>query len=93
MYGFSINLDKSVVLFRTVGKGAYRFTKCGWSAPKLVFFFIMPDSSIRLSMVSKTTYLGMIIIYRAWEMEHRPLKCVFFDPEEMAHSPMCSGRH
>ena len=37
----------------------------------------MPDSSIRLSMVSKTTYLGMIIIYRAWEMEHRPLKCVF----------------
>lgn len=27
MYGFSINLDKSVVLFRVVGKGAIRFTK------------------------------------------------------------------
>lgn len=27
LYGFSINIDKSVILFRVVGKGAQQFTK------------------------------------------------------------------
>ena len=69
MYGFSINLDKSVVLFRAVGKGAHRFTKRWVVRTKAGPFLTMPDSSIRLPMVSKTAYLGVIIGYRAWEMD------------------------
>ena len=69
MYGFSINLDKSVVLFRAVGKGAHRLTKRWIVRTKDGPFLTMPDSSIRLPMVSKTAYLGVIIGYRAWEMD------------------------
>ena len=45
LYGFTINLDKSVVLFRAVGKGASRFTKRWVIRTKTGPFLTMPDSS------------------------------------------------
>ena len=69
MYGFTINLDKSVVLFRAVGKGASRFTKRWVIRTKNGPFLTMPDSQTRLPMVSKTAYLGVIIGYRTWETD------------------------
>ena len=101
MYGFSINLDKSVVLFRAIGKGASRFTKRWVIRAKAGPFLTMPDSSTRLPMVSKTAYLGVIIRYRAWEIDtvNRRIQAVhmcfslFFHFEEVAHSPMCSAGH
>ena len=69
MYGFTINLDKSVILFRAVGKGTSRFTKRWVIRTKTGPFLTMPDSPTRLPMVSKTAYLGMIIGYRTWEID------------------------
>lgn len=64
MYGFSINPDKSVVLFRVIDKGAIRFAKRWIQRTKAGPLLTLPDSSTRLPIVSKTAYLGVIISCR-----------------------------
>ena len=68
-YGFNINMQKSVVLFRAVGRAVPAFTrkwiKRNSHGPRL----LLPDMPFTLLMVSKTTYLGIILSYRAWETD------------------------
>ena len=68
-YGFIINHDKSVVLFRAVGRGVHHFTKKWVQRTKAGSFLLLPDSSLRLPMVSQTAYLGIILSCRAWEKD------------------------
>ena len=63
-YGFNINTTKSIVLFRAVGKGVFRFTRRWISRTKQGPQLLIPDTPFRLPMVAKTAYLGVIIGYR-----------------------------
>ena len=68
-YGFNINTTKSIVLFRAVGKGVFRFTRRWISRTKQGPQLLIPDTPFRLPMVAKTAYLGVIIGYRTWEID------------------------
>ena len=68
-YGFNINMQKSVVLFRAVGRAVPAFTR-KWirrnsHGPRL----LLPDMPFTLPIVSKTAYLGIILSCRAWETD------------------------
>ena len=66
-YGLRINVQKSVALCRVIGRAAPTFLR-QWTTratdrPKLC----LPDHTWKLSLVSKTAYLGVVLNYRAWE--------------------------
>ena len=68
-YGLRINVQKSVALCRIIGRSAPAFLR-KWTVrskegPRLT----IPDLDWKLPLVSKTAYLGVVISYRAWEMD------------------------
>ena len=98
LYGFTINLDKSVVLFRAVGKGASKFTKWWVIRTKAGPFLTMPDSSIRLPMVSENGIPRCDNRIQSMADRHSDSTSsgspnVILHFEEVAHSPMCSAEH
>ena len=69
MYGFPSILTRVLSCLGLFVKRQTDSPNGGSSVPKTGPFLTMPNSSIRLPMVSKTAYLGMIIGYRSWEMD------------------------
>ena len=64
-YGLRINAQKSVALYRIIGRSAPAFLRkwivCSKEGPRLT----IPDLGWTLPLVSKTAYLGVVISYRA----------------------------
>ena len=68
-YGLRINPPKSVALVRLVGKVLPSFHKRWISRSAKGPVLHLPDSTITVPWVGKTSYLGVVISYRAWEMD------------------------
>ena len=68
-YGLRINPHKSVALVRLVGKALPSFHKRWISRSAKGPLLHLPDSTITVSLVGKISYLGVVISYRAWEMD------------------------
>ena len=68
-YGLKINPSKSFAMLRLVGKALPSFQKrwiCRSADGPLLR---LPDMAIQVPLVAKTSYLGAIISYRAWESD------------------------
>ena len=68
-YGLRINVQKNVALCRVIGRSAPAFLRKWIVRSKEGPRLIIPDLDWQLPLVSKTTYLGIVISYRAWEMD------------------------
>ena len=67
-YGLKINPTKSFAMLRLVGKALPSFQKRWISRTANGPMLRLPDMAITVPLVAKTTYLGVIISYRAWEV-------------------------
>ena len=65
-YRFQVNESKSVIIMRLVGKNAPTFLKRWISRPKEGPLLHLPDIALRLPIVNKTNYLGVMISYNAF---------------------------
>ena len=68
-FGFNINLHKSVAMLRLQGKEAPAFLRHWVSRPDTGPVLTLPERRWQLPLVSKTAYLGVIIGYRAWDVD------------------------
>ena len=68
-YGLHINVQKSVALCRIIGRSVPAFLRKWAVRSKEGLRLIIPDLDWKLPLVSKTAYLGVVISYRAWEMD------------------------
>ena len=68
-YGLKINPHKSFALLRLVGKALPSFQKRWISRMANGPMLRVPDMAISVPLVAKTSYLGVIISYRAWEAD------------------------
>ena len=68
-YGLRINQQKSVALTRMVGRALNPFLRRWTSRPTTGPVLHLPDTSLTIPLVSKTSYLGTIVSYRAWEAD------------------------
>ena len=68
-YGLKINPHKSFAMLRLVGKALPTFQKRWISRSANGPMLRLPDMAITVPLVAKTSYLGVIISYRAWETD------------------------
>ena len=68
-YGLRINRQKSVALTRLVGKSLNQFLRRLTSRPTTGPVLHLPDTNLTVPLVSKTSYLGIIINYRVWQAD------------------------
>ena len=68
-FALKINPHKSFALLRLVGKALPSFQKRWISRTANGPMLRMPDMAISVPLVAKTSYLGVIISYRAWEAD------------------------
>ena len=68
-YGLKINPHKSFALLRLVRKALPSFQKRWINRTANGPILRMPDMAISVPLVAKTSYLGVIISYRAWEAD------------------------
>ena len=72
-YHFRVNLTKSVTIMRLVGKSAQAFLKRWTTRSKEGPRSNLPDTTLNLSLVGKTDYLGIVLSYRAFD--HDTVQC------------------
>ena len=65
--GFRVNTQKSVAIMRLVGKQVLSFHRKWCSRPSSGPLLHLPNPDIQIPLVSKASYLGAILSYRAWE--------------------------
>ena len=68
-YGLRINQQKSVALTRMVGRALNPFLRRWTSRPTTGPILHLPDANLTIPLMSKTSYLGTIVSYRAWEAD------------------------
>ena len=68
-FGFHVNLQKSFAMLRLQEKEAAAFLRHWVSRPETGPVLTLPERRWQLPLVSKTTYLGVIIGYRAWDAD------------------------
>ena len=65
--GFRVNTQKSVAIMRLVEKQVLSFHRKWCSQPSSGPLLHLPNPDIQIPLVSKISYLGVILSYRAWE--------------------------